>query len=279
MTRRYVFSVILPLCFFVSFFVVCNQTIREIRSGLSTSYQLNVSPLSPALFKLVAGEFKGLLADYLVLEVGSVIGVEKKIPQEEYEKSAAALAQSLALDPYFQQTYLYAQAIVAMEGEMPRKAIPLLDVSREQRFWDWRPAYYMGFDYYYFLGDYAKASDMFFDAAKVKHAPSALAVLGGRFAKKGGRIEAAIGLLQSMLEDPGLDEKHKAQLSDRLVALQGVLLLENSIREYGNHYGSFPPSLETLIEKGLLREMPPNPYADRFYYEEKDGQVFFDDIR
>ncbi len=279
MTRRNVFSVILPLCFFMTFFVVCNQTIREIRSGLSSSYQLNVSALPPGLFKLFAGEFKGLLADYLVLEVGSVIGVQKKIPQEEYAKSAAALAQSLALDPYFQQTYLYAQAIVAMEGEMPEKAIPLLDISREQRFWDWRPAYYMGFDYYYFLGDYARASELFFEAAKVKHAPPALAILGGRFAKKGGRIEAAIGLLQSMLGDPGLEEKHRAQLSDRLVALQGVLLLENSIREYRNQYDSFPPSLEALIDKDLLREMPPNPYADRFYYEEKDGQVFFDGIR
>lgn len=270
---------ILYLCVFLFVFVLCHDRIGEARKDLSLHYRLHASPLPPELFTIFAGEFRGLLADYLVLEVGSVLGVGQKIPKQEYEKSALVLAQALALDPYFQQTYLYVQALVAWEGELPEKAIPLLDIARSHRPWDWRPGYYMGFDYYYFLGDFSRASEAFLDAAKISDSPVLLASLGSRLALRGKRTAAAIHLLESMLDDPFLDQRKVEEISDRITALRGVLLLEKALIIYRSRYGAYPPSMDVLIKEGILGQMPLNPYSDRFYYDQEEGRVFFDELR
>jgi len=259
-------------------FSTSHLAIKERRKELGVSYSFHIDAFSAGLMKMFAGEFKGLLADYLVLEAGAFIGSNQGISQEQWEKVALAFEQSLQLDPYFQQTYLEVQGELPWWADMPEKTISLLDISRKHRPWDWCPGYYMGFDYYYFLKDYAKASERFLDTAKIKGAPLLLAVLGGRLALKGGRTEAAIILLQSMLEDPELDDAEKREIKERTVALRGVLLLENAIKEYKQHRDTYPPSLEALVDEGLLEQLPENPYADHYFYNHEDGHVSFDEV-
>ncbi|MDY6836662.1 MAG: hypothetical protein SWH78_01690 [Thermodesulfobacteriota bacterium] len=259
-------------------FSTSHLAVKERRENLGISYSLDIDSFSAGLMKVFAGEFKGLLADYLVLEAGAFIGGNEYLSEEQWEKVALAFEQSLRLDPYFQQTYLQVQGDLTWWGEMPEKAISLLDISRKHRPWDWYPGYYMGFDHYYFLKDYARASEVFLDTAKIKGAPVLLAVLGGRLAVKGGRTEAAIVLLESMLGDPELQEADKKEIKERMVALQGVLVLENAVKKYKDHRGAYPPSLETLVDEGLLHQLPENPYADHFFFNHEDGHVSFDEV-
>ncbi|MCP4681868.1 MAG: hypothetical protein GY864_06025 [Desulfobacterales bacterium] len=274
--KKYI-ALIALLAVLAVFYSFTHAAVKENRKDLAFAYQLNVTPLPPDLIKIVAGEFRGLMSDYLLLEIGSHLGSNQKLSDDEWEKVALAFEQALELDPYFQQTYLYAQGILPWR-EMPEKAISLLDISGKYRSWDWRPGYYMGFDYYYFFKDFSLASDAFLDAAKVKNAPALLAVLGGRFAHKSGRTKAAIGLLQSMLQDPELDENTEKEISDRITALKGVVLLEHAIKKYMGLYNAFPPSLEALIDKGLIGQLPKNPYSDSFIYKPEGGRVFFDKV-
>jgi tetratricopeptide (TPR) repeat protein len=248
------------------------------RQDLSVEYRLHVGALPPDMMKIFAGEFKGLLADYLLLEIGSLTGSDRDIAPEEWAKIAQTFGQSLELDPYFEQTYIYVQGILPWDAEMPEKAIELLKISKAHRPWDWRPGYYIGFNYYYFLKDYAKASDVFLETAKIEGAPVLLAVLGGRFALRTGRTQAAISLLESMLDDPQLHEADKKEITQRITALKGVLLLENAVAAYENRHGIYPPSLEALIKEGLLKSLPENPYGDTYFYTEKTGEVFFDEL-
>jgi tetratricopeptide (TPR) repeat protein len=279
MKSKTIIMLIFPLGLLVFFNGVSRLAIKETRKEIALNYSLSVNPLPPDLIKIFAGEFKGLAADYLLLELGSFMGSNQAIGSKNWEKIALAFEQTLQLDPYFQQTYVYVQGLLAWDGDMHEKAISLLDISRRHRPWDWRPGYYMGFDYYYFLKDYSKASEIFLDTAKIKGAPVLLAALGGRFAMKSGRTEAAIVLLKSMLEDPELDKEGEREISDRIAALRGVLLLENAIKKYKSRHNIYPPSLETLSEQGFIRQLPKNPYSDRYYYDKEGGQVFFDETR
>ena len=279
MKSKFFILLILSLCLLVLFYVAGFTAIKEARQSLSVNYRLNVSSLPPDLLRIFAGEFKGLVADYLLLEIASFIGTNKKLSQDEWNRIALAFEQTLNLDPYFEQTYILVQGLLPWEAKMPQKAISLLDISRINRPWDWRPGYYMAFDWYYFLHDYAKASEAFLEAARIKGAPVLLAVLGGRFAVKGGTTQAAIVLLKSMLNDPEIDEYKEKEISDRIEALKSVLLLESAIKKYKDLYNDFPESLEALIEKGFLDQLPKNPYADRYFYNQDDGQVFFDKIK
>ena len=276
MKRKGTVLLLLLLGLLLFSFSTSHLAVKERRKDLGVSYSLHIDSFSAGLMKIFAGEFKGLLADYLVLEAGAFIGSNQDISQDQWEKIALAFEQSLQLDPYFQQTYLHVQGDLPWWAKMPEKTISLLDISRKHRPWDWYPGYYMGFDYYYFLRDYANASDLFLDTAKIKGAPVLLAVLGGRLALKGGRTEAAIVLLQSMLEDPELHDVEKKEITERMVALRGVLLLESAIEEYKHLRGAYPPSLETLVEEGLLHHLPENPYVDHYFYNHEDGHVSFD---
>ncbi len=252
--------------------------VKESRKELAFAHQINVTPLPPGLIKIFAGEFRGLMSDYLLLEIGSHIGSNQELSDNEWEKAALAFAQIFQLDPYFQQTYVYVQGILPWDANMPEEAISFLDISKKHRPWDWRPDYYMGFDYYYFLKDYSRASEAFLDAAKIKNAPALLAVLGGRFALKSGKARTAIILLQSMLEDPELDEYTARDISERITALKGAALLEDAIKKYRRLYNAFPPCLEALIDKGLIGQLPENPYSESFFYKPEEGCVFFDKL-
>ena len=277
-TRR---IIILSLYFllFVFSFIASNLAVKKDRKDLGARYYLQINPLPPEAIKLFAGEFKGLMADYILLEIGSFMGGNRRISQDQWKKVCLGFKQAQRLDPYFQQTYLLAQGFLPWGAKKPDTAVKILDVSRKHRPWDWRPGYYMGFDYYYFLNDYSRASESFLEAARVKNAPLLLAVLGGRLALKGKRAEAAVLMLKNMLNDPALDDKSRQEISDRVEALEGVLLMEKAIKQYRLRYGDYPPSLKILIEKGLLAEMPKNPYSDRYYYSSENGEVYFDEIR
>jgi tetratricopeptide (TPR) repeat protein len=278
MKTRAIVLLFLCLAFLILLYAKSHVALSASRQDLSVDYRLHVSSLPPDIMKIFAGEFKGLFADYLLLEIGSLTGSERQIQPEEWEKIALAFSQTMELDPYFEQTYIYVQGILPWEAELPERAIDLLNISRDHRPWDWRPGYYVGFDYYYFLKDYSRASEAFLDTAKIEGAPVLLAVLGGRFAVRGGRTEAAMALLRSMIENPELHEAEKKEITQRMIALKGVLLLERAIEEYKDRYETYPPSLETLIETGLLQRMPENPYADKYFYNEADGEVLFDKL-
>ena len=276
---------ILALCLLVFFYTLGQLAIKESRKDLGVNYLLCISPLPGDLVRIFAGEFKGLVADYLLLELGSFMGSDQEISSKDWTRVALAFEQALQLDPYFQQTYIYVQGCLPWGANMPRKAISLLDISKKHRPWDWRPGYYMGFDYYYFLKDYSKASEIFLDTAKIEGAPVLLAVLGARFALKSGRTETAIILLKAMLEEldseaelePG-EEAKKKEIQDRLSALYGVSYLEKAITRFKNNYNVYPESLEVLLKAGFISEIPLNPYGTSYYYDPTTGTVNFDKI-
>jgi len=208
------------LCLFLVANLMCHANIRQNRGNLKQSYSPPNIGLSPELVKLAAGEFKGLVADYLLLEIGSFIGSNQTAYIDDWKRICRTFDQVMALDPYFQQTYLYVQGNLPWIACMPEAAIKFLDISRKHRPWDWRPGHYMGFNAYYFLNDYETASKIFLETAKIEGAPVLLALLGGRFALKSHRTDAAITLLESMLEDENLDEKSRLEITQRVAELK-----------------------------------------------------------
>lgn len=266
--------VLIAVCYFYS-----QNEVKAIRSSLGISYRLQVMPVSPKALRIVAGEFKGILANYLLMEIAAHIGSNQALSREEWEKTVLAFKQTLTLDPYFQQAYLTVQGFLPWEADMTREAIELLEVSKKHRVWEWRPGYYMGFDYYFFLKDYANASEEFLEAGKMPDAPPLVAVLGARFAQRSGRTRAAIRLLRSMLADKGFRKWKEQDIQDRIKALQGVLVLEQAVTAYKRQHGGYPDVLEDLVKEGFISQLPENPYYDSYEYDEQTGQVFFDELR
>ena len=230
--------------------------------------------VSPALLKIAAGEFKGLLADYLLLKASTFLGGRYHTTDSDREAVCTLFRQSLALDPYFFQTCYYIQGYLPWEGKMPEKAIELLEICKNHRYWDWNPCFFIGFDYFYFFHDNLAASKYLMEGARRPHAPLLLGMLGARLAQKGGQTETAIIFLKSMYETSD-DEATKQQIGLRIEALNGVLTLEKGIEQFKEQCGRPPKNLEELVTEGILKKLPSNPYQAPYTYEIENGQIEF----
>lgn len=242
--------------------------------------------LPDELLEAVSGEFRGLVADYLAMEVGARLGTHVirddeggfTIKEKPYDWDTIyrIFAASMLLDPSFAQTFIVAQGWLPWEpANMIEENQKLQKIAAENRPWDWLPLRNIGFNTYFFLKDRGKAGRIYLEAAQIPDAPPFLRILGARLAQEGGETETAVGVLKSMLinmqpEDPGYED-----LRLRLEALKGVLIIEQAISAYKNETGRESVSLQELLLSGILSETPANPY-NVDYCIDYNGNIFYD---
>ena len=68
------------------------------------------------------------------------------------------------------------------------------------------------------------------------------------------------------------NEAIKKSFHVRRVAFEGVKVIESARDAYLKKHGIQPESLNGLLEKGYLKELPIDPYGGTFYLD-KNGQV------
>lgn len=259
--------------FFLLAYVFAHTHVLEYRAELAQGgIRATAPPLPPEAMKALAGEYKGLIADYLLLEAAAFLGADTRPTQEDWEAVTLLFRQSMALDPHFMQSYRLFQAILPWEAEEYELTIELLKKSKKHRPWDWGPGFFIGFDYFYFLEDNLTASEYLMEASKVPEAPLSLATLGARLAQRGGQTLTAISFLRAMYEKTD-EEGVKETLRERIGALAGVLILERGISQFISVFGHPPETLAELVSRGILKEIPLNPYNRPYTYE--DGQIGF----
>lgn len=239
---------------------------------------------SPVLLAL-AGEFKGLMSDYLTLEVGAQLGTEvKRSPdgsfravdkEQDWASIYRIFVASQTLDPSFAQTFIVAQGWLPWEANMVEETQGILQTAADNRPWDWQPLHYMGFNNYFFFNQFGEAGKLFLGAAQTPNAPSFLSILGARLAQKGGETEGSIALMKSILVDKSENEPGYDDIVDRLHALEGVYAIEQGVKKYEKTYGRKPLSLEELTSSGILSSLPENPY-NMPYCVDSQGAVHFD---
>jgi len=269
-------SFILTSVFFVVFmgcFITSNIIIKENRNNMGTSYTLQIPAIPARAIKFITGEFNGLMSDFLLLQISSFLGSNQKISNQEWQKINLGYQQILTLDPYFQQALMQIQGIMAWNRDMTPAAIDLLKISEKNRPWDWMPGYYIGFDYYYFLQDFEKASEIFLKTAAIKKAPLLIALLGSRFAVQGQRVETSLLSLKYMVEDPELSEDSKKEIQDRIVLLKGILILEKAVEQYNTLYAKLPESLNDLIRENIIPALPEHPEFMPYRYNNQTGKI------
>jgi hypothetical protein len=241
--------------------------------------------LPPVALLALAGEFKGLMADYLTMEAGAQLGTELvrkpeggfRIVKKQYDWPGIhrLFVASQTLDPSFAQTYIVAQGWLPWDAGMVAETQAILKIAAKNRHWDWQPYHSMGFNAYYFQNRPGEAGKLFLEAARVPNAPPFLPILGARLAQKGGETETAIVIMKSMLADKNPEEPGYTDMVDRLHALEGVRVIEQAASRYEKTLGRKPSSLTELTASGQLAALPPNPY-NLDYCMDTAGIIYFD---
>ena len=130
----------------------------------------------------------------------------------------------------------------------------------------------MGFNYFYFLKDNAKAAQYFMAASKLEGCPSYVTGLATRLSVYQNQFGPAILFLKEILEttrNPAMEK----QLTTRLSALLILDNLEKKVAAYKMALGRFPDQLMDLVEKGFIDKIPQDPYGGKFFILE-NGRVF-----
>lgn len=267
-------------------YIVSLSMVEANRSKLTrTTEDVGIWNLPPIVLSVLAGEFKGLLADLLILEAGARVGdkIEKTsngkiiaLPKEFNNQTIfQILSASQSLDPAFQQTYFLAQGWLPWTGSFIKETNQMLQTAQENRPWDFSPIQFMSFNNYFFLNDYVQAGKILLNGATRENAPPYLGILGARLTQKGGDTKAAIALMHLVMQKKDPDEPGYDDLRDRLAALQGVLVIEQGVVQYQKTFSVLPDTPDQLVEDGILSRLPDNPY-DLSYCINQKGKVFFD---
>ena len=272
MKRKSIFTLIFSLAVFLVLYGLSYSRVTSLRGDYVYRLHAAAMPLPPEVLNVLAGEFKGMVANYLLLEAASFVGSNEDATAEDWDAVARLIDQSNSLDPYFRQTYRLAQATLAWKPGKADKAIKILERSRKHLTWDWEPGFFVGFDYYYFLKDNRTASQKLMETSKIPGAPITLATLGSRLASKSGQTGAAIDFLVAIYEKTD-DENTKELIIQRIRALKGVAAIQAAMEIFKKRFGRPPERLEELVDTAIIKELPQNPY-DR-PYKLRDGYVDF----
>jgi hypothetical protein len=233
--------------------------------------------LPSLVLKITSFEFKGIASDMMFIKamvfMGSVYE-RKEVPRvkpEEWQWLEKVLTASTDLDPYFFDPYFLANAHLTWDGGMIRETNILLEKGTRYRDWDWMLPFFSGFNSFYFLHDNAKAAELLETASQRPGPSEQLLSLASKLAYKGKKTENAILFLEALAKKTE-DDRLKKRYETRIRALQARLLLERAVSAYKEKFGRAPVSLQRVIEKGIMNEIPRDPYGGKFSVD-LDGEI------
>lgn len=233
-------------------------------------------PLPAAALKILALEYRDLAADLVFSRTQTFYGGKlnrlEKIDDRSWQVIYRRLDAVSQLDPYFIDPYFFGQAVLTWEARMPKEANALLDRGRKSRTDDWILPFFMGFNSFYFLQDFGQAADYLMESSRRPGSPPLVALLAARLASQSGGTETAIAFLQQV-ERHTEDQAIRGQIQQRLEALKGIWVLEQAVGAYRRQSGRWPKDLQALVEQGLLKRLPSDPYGGTFYLDE-EGKVW-----
>lgn len=228
-----------------------------------------------AVAKIAALEFKGIFADIIFARTmtyygGKVIRKEK-LTEDEWNWIYRNADLATDMDPYFLDPYYIGAMNLAWEAGKVKEANTLLEKASRYRDWDWTLFFYLGFNYFYFLQDNEKAAYYLMEGAKRPGSIALLPTLAARLAYQGKKTENSIIFLQAILTKTE-DKSLRWIYERRLNALKAILFLERAVAIYQDRFKKQPTNIDELIAKGILSEIPQDPYGGKFYLD-KDGSI------
>lgn len=232
---------------------------------------------SASVLKTVSGEYKTLMAASAVTRVlfyyGTVVDPKLNIPARtspEYQNMFKTLETALFLDPYNLDAYYFSQAAFTWELGHAADVNRMLEYGMKYRTWDYMLPFYAGFNAAYFLGDFEKAGQYMKRAAEIS-GDQLFVNLAARYFYEAGNNELGIVFLNSMVKGTR-DKSLRSIYVKRRDALLSVKFLQEAVNRYRLAHGRLPDLLGRLVETGLLKELPVDPYGGRFYLDEQ-GKV------
>ena len=183
------------------------------------------------------------------------------------------------LDPRFTVAYRFG-AIFLTEAYpngpgRPDQSIALLERGIEQDGGRWEYMHDIGFIYYWWLKDYAKAAEWFDRAGKAPGAPTWLAPMAATTLAVGGDRQSSRTLWRQLMESSDIDWI-RSNAERRLLQLDAMDMIDqlNVIADrYEAREGHVAQSWQTLVAAERLRGVPLDPAGTPFVINPTTGRI------
>lgn len=245
----------------------------EARATIQRSQQFSYLPDGEVLRRAVLG-YREVASDLLWLQIIQEMG-ERKVSQEAGQWIYRAVDVVTTLDPKFVRAYEAGAHALCTLVVMPEASNRLLEKGIHHNPEEWRLLFLLGFNYYFEFGDNQKAAESMAAAARLPGAPDLIARLAAKMLVSAKSPHQAVELLAKVYEET-TDESVRKVLEQRLreaIVERDLYLLEQAISQFQVQYSERPIRLDELVQRGLLRELPQEPFGGRYLYDAGSGAV------
>lgn len=179
------------------------------------------------------------------------------------------------LDPRAEHVYQFGGVILPWEAKDPDAGIRLLEKGIAAFPESWRLPYHLGIVYYLFKNDDAAAAAHLAAASRLPGAPPLVGRVAALLHARQHGPEITLGFLRHLRESASSAEMRDV-LDRSIVEAQAALDLER-LGELASRYraeqGRWPATVAAMVEAGLLRAVPPDPFGGSYEVDPGTGTV------
>jgi hypothetical protein len=219
--------------------------------------------------------YEQVAADLLWIQAIQAMGERTKMSAEMGIWLARLLDLITTLDPRFLRVYEAGGIALTTFVHLPEESNKLLQKGMGHNPDVWQLPFLLGFNYYFDLYDDQKAAEYIAKASRLPGAPEYLAGFAARLYVSARSPQVAIDFLTQVYTQTR-DETVKRILEQRLkevVVERDLLRLEEAIGRYRQMAGSPPDDLKDLMRRGILHELPAEPFGGRYLYDPRTQTV------
>lgn len=202
-----------------------------------------------------------------------VVSTEKMKP-EDYAILGKVQKDVSWLNPAHEDNYYIAFAILPQYGELDAAQTILARASRT-RFFDYQPAFFYGFNQWYYKHDPAGAAAWLREAAlKLPDPDQQLTMqnMAARWVDRAQDTELAIRVVEALAKEARRPDFRK-YLETRVVRLRQLQQLRIAAETYRARFGKPVPDLPTLVTSGILPALPQDPFGFGFGFDQQGNIV------
>lgn len=209
--------------------------------------------------KHISGTFRPIFAQYFymlgVLEIAKQQALKTKLLFELFRLT-------IRLDPKLIHAAFFGGIVTPTKLEDLHEAIKLLKEAEELNPDEWRIPYWIGFCYLE-LEDYKQAAEYYLKASKFPNALNFLKFSPVHLLANAGELERALKHTEFLMNTVN-DEDSKEWIKARQNWIKTMIYLEDMANKYYELFGTYPSSLQDLLNKGLIKEIPVDEFGEGF---------------
>lgn len=230
----------------------------------------------PAQVRFASLGFEALAADYYWLKAVQVVGNTVHDPSQHADYLYQLIEVATSLDPWVDHPYRFAALWMNNSPENVHRGNRILERAMAYHPLEWRNAFYLSFNHFFYLGDYPSAARELEHAIALPNAPRYLGRLRARLTSEAGGLDVAEAYLKELTleEKDGFRRAEYEKALDEIETEKRARFLDQAREAYRNQNGRDIDRVEDLVEgaAAVLLSLPEEPHGWEWVLGD-DGEI------